>query len=295
VKPNVNKNPCHLVVRTLLTGLTLILAACGAATSTHAESLPGWSLVWSDEFSQADGSSPDPTKWNHDIGTGRNGWGNKEWQYYTARPENARIEDGMLIIEAHKEPYEGQDYTSARLHTKGLGEWKHGRIEARIQLPRGQGIWPAFWMLGNDFKEVGWPRCGEIDIMENVGKEPRVVHGTVHGPGYSGGKGVGGSHTHDADLADDFHVYAVEWDPNVIRWFFNGKEFFSVTPDDIKGKKWVYEHPHFILLNMAVGGLWPGYPDETTVFPQRMRVDYVRVYARESTADSSGDGKPASD
>lgn len=236
-----------------------------------------WQLVWSDEFSQPDGSAPDPAKWGYD--TGSSGWGNNEWQYYTARTNNARIENGHLVIEAHAESYGGTNHTSARLLTRNKGSWTYGRIEARIKVPRGQGIWPAFWMLGENIGSVGWPKCGEIDIMEHIGREPRKVYGTVHGPGYSGGGGVGGSFTLPVGLADDFHVFAVEWSTNLIRWYLDGTNYFNVTPANIGGSAWVFDHPHFILLNVAVGGNWPGYPDATTVFPQRMLVDYVRVYA----------------
>ena len=148
---------------------------------------PGWRLAWHDEFETAIG--PD---WVFDIGTGSNGWGNNELEFYTSRPENVRVENGVLVIEARKEAYSSRGYTSARLKTEGRITFKYGRIEARIQVPRGQGVWPAFWALGEDQKAVGWPRCGEIDVMENIGKEPTRVHATVHGPGYSGGKGVGG-------------------------------------------------------------------------------------------------------
>ena len=162
------------------------------------------------------------------------------------------------------------------------GAWRYGRIEARIQIPRGQGLRPAFWMLGDNIAQVGWPDCGEIDIMENIGKEPRRVHGTVHGPGYSGVQGITGAY----DLvgganafADDFHVFAIEWDADSIRWYVDDVRYQTFTPRNLPGR-WVYEHPFFIILNVAVGGYWPGSPDSTTVLPQTMRVDYVRVYER---------------
>lgn len=255
-----------------------ILAAAGFLTTTQAQTLPGWDLVWSDEFSEADGSPPNTHKWGYDIGGW--GWGNGELQYYTDRTNNVRVVGGNLVIEAHEESYGGNSYTSARLLTKGrrFASWTYGRMEARIKIPRGQGIWPAFWMLGDDFDTVGWPECGEIDIMENIGVEPRTVHGTVHGPFNWGGHYYsGGSLTHSADLADDFHVYAIEWDPDEIRWYFDDTQYYSATPTTVSGV-WVFDHNHFFLLNVAVGGNWPGYPDETTVFPQQMLVDYVRVY-----------------
>ena len=165
-----------------------------------------------------------------------------------------------------------------------------GRYEARIRIPRGQGIWPAFWLLGADCKATGWPRCGEIDIMENIGKEPATVHGTLHGPGFSGDNGFGrpSSLDHGA-FADDFHVYAVEWEPREIRWYRDGILYHSARPDLVKGE-WVFEHPFFVILNLAVGGYWPGNPDAATTFPQRMLVDYVRVYRRSASA-SSGTGR----
>lgn len=242
-----------------------------------------WRLVWSDEFELPDGSAPDASKWGYDIGG--NGWGNSEIQYYTSRTNNARIEAGKLVIEAKREDYEGKKHTSARLLTKDKWAWTYGRMEARIKVPKGQGIWPAFWMLGSNIGTVNWPGCGEIDIMENIGKEPGIVHGTVHGPGYSGGAGIGGpvSLADGGHFADDFHVYGVEWETNSITWLLDGNPYFSITPTNLPpGKRWVFDQPQFLILNLAVGGAWPGYPDATTVFPQRMLVDYVRVYAREN-------------
>jgi len=265
--------------------LTAALAVwVGLVLCAGAQELPGWTLVWADEFNQANGTAPDATKWRYDTGGG--GWGNNELQTYTSRTNNCRIENGCLVIEARKETFTGSDgitrnYTSARLKTQGRAAWTYGRIEARIQVPRGQGIWPAFWMLGEDISTVGWPACGEIDIMENIGRETNIVHGTVHGPGYSGGNGIGGAYTLPGGgaVADDFHVFAIEWRTNLIRWLVDGVGYFSVTPAALPaGTRWVFDHPHFLLLNVAVGGNWPGNPDASTVFPQRMLVDYVRVY-----------------
>jgi len=259
----------------LLVGLGL------ACTVGLAQTNSNWVLIWSDEFNLPDGSSPDPNYWGYD--TGATGWGNAEWEYYTDRTNNARIEDGKLVIEAKQESYGGADYTSARLKTQGKLSWTYGRIEARIQIPRGQGIWPAFWMLGTSIGQgVSWPTCGEIDIMENIGKEPTLVHGTIHGPGYSGGNAIGGPYSLPGNpvFADAFHVYAVEWSTNLIKWFVDGQQYFSASPASLPGgSTWVFTQPQFIILNVAVGGNWPGYPDATTVFPQRMTVDYVRVYA----------------
>ncbi len=245
------------------------------ATPTPEWARPGWNLVWQDEFNDP---QIDKAKWAFEIGG--NGWGNSELEYYSDRPENARIEAGHLIIEARKEDYKGRQYSSARMKTQGLGEWAYGRIEGRIRIPGGQGIWPAFWMLGNNFARVGWPGSGEIDIMENIGKEPGRVHGTIHGPGYSGAQGP----TSPYDLksgafSDDFHVYAIEWETAEIRWYVDDQLYKTIAPKDVPGK-WVFDHPFFILLNVAVGGGWPGYPNSTTVFPQTMQVDYVRVYQK---------------
>ena len=273
-----------VAVRWVRTGaLLLLLWAWGLVGQER----PGWTLVWSDEFDGPDGSRPNPAWWVYDRGGG--GWGNNELQTYTDRTNNCRIEKGCLVIEAHRETFTGTDgitrsYTSARIKTQGRIWWQFGRIEARIRVPRGQGLWPAFWMLGTNFPSVGWPNCGEIDIMENIGREPGTVHGTIHGPGYSGGSAVGGRYTlpGGAALSDDFHVYAVEWETNRIRWFFNDTVYFTATPASLPtGRRWVFhEWPFFLILNVAVGGNWPGSPDATTVFPQRMLVDYVRVYQR---------------
>jgi len=258
----------------------LILLGFALTASVTAQSLPGYTLCWADEFNQTDGSLPDSQKWGYD--TGGSGWGNGELQNYTTRAENARIEAGQMVIEARKENYAGSNYTSARLLTKNKASWTYGRMEARMKLPRGQGIWPAFWMLGSDIDIVGWPSCGEIDIMENIGVLPSTVYGTVHGPGYSGSGGIGGSFTRSSGaLADDFHVYAIEWESNEIRWFIDNQNYFTIRSSDLPSEsRWVFNKPHHLLLNLAVGGAWPGYPDASTTFPQRMTVDYVRVYQR---------------
>jgi beta-glucanase (GH16 family) len=264
-------------------------------TNSGLESVaPGESLrlVWSDEFQQPDGSAPDPAKWGYD--TGGSGWGNNELEYYTSRTNNARIEDGKLVIEARKENYDGRNITSARLLTKGKWSGTYGRIEACIKIPRGQGMWPAFWMLGTNIASANWPACGEIDIMENIGKEPGTVHGTVHGPqsgrDYNGGIGVGWpvKLPDGAAFANDFHLYAVEWTTNRIDWLLDGNKYFEVTPANLpKDAKWVFNQPQFLLLNLAVGGGWPGNPDATTTFPQRMIVKYVRVYEKTPSLKSS--------
>jgi beta-glucanase (GH16 family) len=243
--------------------------------------------VWQDEFDGPKGATFDRTKWVAELGGA--GWGNQERELYTSRAENVALDgDGHLVITALEEPastantcwYGKCRYTSARIKTKGLFERSHGRFEARIRVPRGQGIWPAFWMLGADIDAVGWPRSGEIDIMENIGREPAVVHGTIHGPGYSGASGIGAAFPLPGGaFADDFHVFAVEWRPSEIRWLVDGHPYHRVTPSEIPaGTQWVFEHPFFLLLNLAVGGAWPGDPDATTKFPQQLVIDYVRVY-----------------
>jgi len=243
-----------------------------------------WTLVWSDEFNGPDNSPIDPAKWTAEVGG--NGWGNQELEYYTNRIDNAYQSHGSLVIKAIKERYTGSDhvtreYTSARLTTKNKFTSKYGRFEARIKIPFGQGLWPAFWLLGDNISSMRWPACGEIDIMENIGREPSIIHGTIHGPGYSAAKGPSASYslTGEQRFADSFHVFAVEWEPNVIRFYCDGTLYKTRTPADLPvGTTWDYDHPFFIILNVAVGGNWPGNPDATTVWPQTMRVDYVRVY-----------------
>ena len=245
-------------------------------------------LVWNDEF---DGDQIDPTNWVFDIGGW--GWGNGEAQYYTDRVENARVANGLLTIEARQEQYEDSYYTSARLKTQGLRSFRYGRFEARIKVPRGAGTWPAFWMLGANFdndegerSENSWPNVGEIDIMEHIGREPDLVMGTVHGPGYSGAAGLSKWFRQDVDIADDFHVYAVEWDAGGIRWFYDGELFYDLTPEVIGDREWVFDHEFFLILNLAVGGQLPGPIGLDVEFPLHMHVDYVRVY--QPTAVSTG-------
>jgi len=236
-------------------------------------------LVWHDEFDLAAGTGPDPGKWTFDLG--KTGWGNNELENYTSSTQNAFHDgEGHLVIQAVAQP--GGQYTSARLKTQGIAAFTYGRIEARIKLPFGQGMWPAFWMLGIDIGTAGWPRCGEIDIMENIGKEPATVHGTIHGPGYSGANGIGAPYAlAEGRFADDFHLFAVEWQPGSIAFSVDRTTYKRITPADLpQGAAWVYDHPFFLLLNLAVGGNWPGNPDPSTQFPQRMTVDYVRVYSR---------------
>jgi beta-glucanase (GH16 family) len=243
-------------------------------------------LTWSDEFNGRNGSPVDQQKWTEE--TGGHGFGNNELEYYTPGVHNAHQAHGSLVIEARHEHYTGpdgvsRDYTSARLKTSGKFSHAYGRFEARIKLPHGKGIWPAFWMLGDDIGSVGWPRCGEIDIMEEVGHEPSTVHGTIHGPGYSGDHGIGSPFTlkDGRRFSQRFHIFAVEWQREEIRFYVDDHLYATRRVSDLpSGTRWVYDHPFFILLNLAVGGNWPGNPDSTTSFPQRMFIDYVRVYRR---------------
>jgi beta-glucanase (GH16 family) len=233
-------------------------------------------LVWQDEFDGPADQSPDSSKWGYDIGTG---WGNAQLEYDTDRPVNVSLDgEGNLAIVARKESYLGRDYTSARIVTRDLFEPTYGRIEARIKLPTGQGIWPAFWMLGNDIETVSWPQCGEIDIMEYRGQQPSIIHGSLHGPGYYAGNAL----TRKFVLADgrfdnDFHIFAVEWSPGVIRWFVDDVHYLTIRPEHADGE-WVFDHPFYIILNVAVGGHFVGPPDSTTVFPQTMLIDFVKAY-----------------
>jgi beta-glucanase (GH16 family) len=264
----------------------LILLASACAAQSQPAPLPSWTLTWSDEFNGPNGSPLDVSKWITETGGG--GWGNHELEFYTDRPQNSYQQDGNLVIKVLSEKFTGADgvsrnYTSARLKTQGKFSQAMGRFEARIKIPRGQGIWPAFWMLGADIDKTPWPASGEIDIMENIGKEPGMVHGTIHGPGYSGDHGIGAPFSLPAGqtVADDFHVFAVEWEPKAIRFYVDDHLYTTRTPADLPaGAKWVYDHPFFILLNVAVGGDWPGNPDASSTYPQTMLVDYVRVYRK---------------
>ena len=268
--------------------LALLVAGLAMAQTTS-----GWKLVWSDEFNAPAGTPPDATKWNYDLGN-NGGWGNGEAEVYTNSPNNV-FQDGKghLVIRAIRDS--SGNFTSARLQTGSPGastqtadlSWQYGRIEARIQLPFGQGVWPAFWMLGENIGTVSWPQCGEVDIMENFGtfaNNISVNNGTAHGPGYSGANGLTEAYTlpFGEQVAQDFHVYAVEWSANSIEWFVDGTSYHQVTSASIpSGTEWVFNDPFFILLNLAIGGgnTFLGTPDPNAPFPpQNMLVDYVRVY-----------------
>lgn len=234
-----------------------------------------WQLVWSDEFNGAAGELPDDSKWGFDLGN-NNGWGNQELENYTNNPENVSLDgNGNLVITAIKN---GNSYTSARVKTAGKFEQAYGRFEARLKTPHGPGIWPAFWMLGANVGEVSWPQCGEIDIMEMRGQEPNVIHGTIHGPGYSGGNAITSTYALLNNRFDkEFHVFAVEWTPDQLDFYCDGYLYKRIKKSDVPGQ-WVYDHPFFLILNIAVGGTFAGFPTDQTPFPQKMTIDYVKVY-----------------
>ncbi|CAD7816409.1 Beta-glucanase [Chryseobacterium aquaeductus] len=259
---------------------------CFSAISCEEEAvqtLPerNWELTWSDDFTGNSGSSPDASKWSYDIGTGSGGWGNSELQYYTNRPENISLDgNGNLVITAKKENYNGSAFTSARIKTKGMFDQQYGRFEARLKTPYGPGIWPAFWMLGANIDQVPWPQCGEIDIMELRGQEPHIINGTLHGPGYSGGAAITKAYgLQNARFDTDFHIFAVEWDADKIDFFVDDYLYQRLSREEVEKKgQWVYNSPFFMIMNVAVGGNYVGFPVDGTPFPQKMTVDYVRVY-----------------
>lgn len=269
---------------TLLLSVLVFIPACSDSGGNGDSDNRFTTLVWSDEFDSGD--SPNSENWIFDIGTGveifgQPGWGNNELQYYTDRPENIKVENGMLEITTRKEFFEGSQYTSAKILTRTKFERTYGRYEARIQLPFGQGIWPAFWLLGDDSNGTKiWPQVGEIDIMEYKGQQPTEIHGTVHGPGYSAGNGVTELYRLSSGRFDtEFHVFAIEWGPDFIDFYVNDERYNRITPDLTNGE-WVFnDNTFYIILNMAVGGWFAGYPDSSTRFPQTMLVDYVRVYS----------------
>ncbi len=274
-------------INPILFTLSMLIILLGCTGDNSDPEISFTNLVFEDNFS-IDGA-PNTQLWIYDIGTGveifgQPGWGNNELQYYTNRPENIKVEDGMLEMTVIKESYEGSGYTSAKILTKGLFERTYGRYEAKIKLPWGQGIWPAFWLLGDDSNgEVIWPQIGEIDIMEYRGQEPTKVHGTIHGPGYSGSNGVTDSYTlSNARFDAGFHVFAIEWGPDFIDFYVDETRYNRITPDDISGNEWVYnDNQFYIILNVAVGGWFAGNPNSSTTFPQTMYVDYVRVYSHD--------------
>ncbi|WP_068617954.1 RICIN domain-containing protein [Paenibacillus tuaregi] len=249
----------------------------------QASAAPNWKLVWSDEF---DGSTLNRSNWTPEIGTGNGGWGNNELQYYTDRSQNLQVTGGNLVITARKEAYGGMNYTSARIKTQNLKTFTYGKIEARIKLPSGQGLWPAFWMLGSNFDTVGWPYCGETDIMERVNNNP-FVNGAVHWD--AGGQADYGKESGNLDFSQ-YHVYSVEWDSKYIRWFVDGQQFNEFYIENGTGNTEEFQRPFFLLLNLAVGGNWPGAPNNSTPFPSQMLVDYVRVYQDNGQSSTISNG-----
>lgn len=231
---------------------------------------------WSEEFG---GTAINSNNWSFEIGNGTYGWGNNELQYYTE--DNAKIVNGNLVITAKEESNNGYAYTSSRMISSGKFNFTYGTIEVNAKLPKGQGIWPAIWMLGEDINSVGWPNCGEIDIMELLGDTPDKIYGTLHGPSYSGGSGKSGNYTltDGTDFSDKFHIFKVKWTGNDINWYVDGILYHTVTRSSVEssGLNWVFDHDFYIILNVAIGGNWPGSPNTSTVFPQTMEIDYIRV------------------
>ena len=268
----------NLNIKSILS-LALVFVMFSCSENSKQTVVTKTNLVMSEEFN-VDGA-PDSNLWSYDIGLGPNPynpWGNYEEQYYTDRPQNIKVENGVLKITARREQYMGSSYTSARIISKGKYEEKYGRIEARIKLPRGKGLWPAFWMLGANSDTVIWPQCGEIDIMEYLGNSPTKIFGTVHGPGYSAGESISKNFFLSNSRFDtDFHIFGIEWDENRVNFYVDDMLYHSVTPEDVPGE-WVFNQSFYMILNVAVGGYLPGSPNGETPFPQEMLVDYIRVY-----------------
>ncbi len=277
---NKNKNKSGLVKGVFLSLMVVLFLTTTNCSTDESQTVANFTtLVMSDEFN-TDGA-PDNSKWNYEIGTGNNGWGNNELQYYTDRTENVKVENGYLLITANQEDFNGSSYTSARITTQGKFEQAYGRFEARIRLPYGKGLWPAFWLLGNDCETNIWPQCGEIDIMEYLGDNPTTIFGSAHGPGYSAGEAVTKDYVLENGRYDTgFHVFGIEWGPGYINYYVDDALYQTITPEDTPGE-WVFDHPFYIILNVAVGGNFPGSPNDETVFPQTMLVDYVRVYQQQ--------------
>jgi beta-glucanase (GH16 family) len=265
----------------------LLLQGCGGytppvgspASSQRAPGVAGdapWTLVFADEFDTP--GALDPARWDYEIGPIRN----QELQYYTSRSENVRAEGGALVIEARREPYQGYGYTSASINTRRRFEFLYGRVEVRAKLPTGNGTWPAIWMLGVDIDRVGWPACGEIDIMENVGFEPLRIHGTVHTADYNHVAGTAkGASLEVSAPWQDFHVYAIEWHPDRIEFFVDAQRYFTFRNEGTGPGTWPFDQPHYLLINLAIGGSWGGQSGvDDARFPHRYLVDYVRIYRR---------------
>ncbi len=254
-----------------------IFSTCVLFIAVASTVASGWKLVWADEFDKP--GLPDPAKWNYETGFVRN----HEAQYYTdARLENARVEDGCLVIEARKEPFKGAAYTSASLTTRERVSWKYGRIEIRAKLPSGRGVWPAIWMLGTNITDVGWPACGEIDIMEMVGFKPDMIYGHIHTS-----ESVTTKHVKDGTgikvpgASDGFHVYAIEWDTDKMDFFVDDKKYYTYHNPYTGGDAWPFDKDQYLILNLAIGGAWGGQKGiDDAIFPQKFYIDYVRVYQK---------------
>jgi beta-glucanase (GH16 family) len=254
-------------------GTYLPVDGTGYTTPT---SYPGYTLAWSDEFS---GKTIDNTAWNFEIGG--SGWGNHELEYYTSDTKNSFLSNGYLIIEARKETIGSNNYTSARMTTAGKKQFQYGRVDIRAKIPVATGMWPALWMLGANISQVGWPACGETDIMELIGKNPKQVIGSIHWAQQNGSSGtINNSYSLSAgDFSQQFHVYSLIWKQDSIRMLVDDRPYMSAARQDITSGTWPFNNPSFFIFNVAVGGDWPGPPDNTTtVFPQRMYVDYIRVF-----------------
>jgi beta-glucanase (GH16 family) len=253
-------------------GLVAIVAVVGLSGCSSSSSAPNWTLSWSDEFN---GAALDATKWTVDLG---DSFGTNQQDFDTGRPQNLQVSGGNLIITARQESYQGASYTSARIETSGKFAQAYGRFEARIQLPQGQGLWPAFWLLGDNYAEAGWPACGELDIMECRGGVPGTVLGSMHGPG---GTSYSEPFTLDAGatFSEGFHIFAIEWQPGVVRWYVDDDLYETQSADLFPATQpWVFDHPFFVILDLALGGNFGGPVTASTPLPQQMRVDYVRVY-----------------
>lgn len=270
-KRNIYRKPLAMAI---LAAISISFSGCN---EDDKQDVPkrNWQLVWSDDFNGSAGSLPDDSKWGYDLGN-NGGWGNQEVESYTNNPENVSLDgNGNLVITAIKN---GNSFTSARVKTQNKFAQAYGRFEARLKTPYGPGVWPAFWMLGANVGEVGWPQCGEIDIMEMRGQTPNVILGTIHGPGYSAGNAISGLYAlKNGRFDQDYHVFAVEWTEGQIDFFCDGFLYKRIEKKDVPGQ-WVYDHPFYLMLNIAVGGTFAGFPTDQTPFPQKMTIDYVRVY-----------------
>ncbi len=275
------KNPSKCTLKKSI-GIFTIVAENGTELSTSdigyfsTSTYPNKQLIWSDEF---DGNTLNDNFWNYEIGNGVGGWGNNELEYYTNNTKNIFISNGNLIIEARKEQILGYPYSSARITTKNKKEFTFGRIDIRAKLPKGKGVWPALWMLGANISSVGWPTCGEIDIMELIGSSPSEIHGTLHWKGIDGHTSKGQNYFLQlGDFSQEFHVFSLEWKEDTLTWMIDGKSYLTISKSEFGAAVYPFNADQFVIFNVAVGGNWPGSPDESTTFPQRMFVDYIRVF-----------------